>query len=184
MKKLFLLALIGLFSVGAVAQRITDKLTRGIVAIPQGDKTGQDDRYGISGKGIFVSWRKLPSEYYDTKYNLYCNGTKVADALDVTNYQDDSGTKSSKYYVIPVIKGVEVSSLKSEEVTPWEHQYWDVNVQNVINRAGKDVTAGYTLNDCSVADVDGDGQMEIVVKRRNDSGNLRVEGNTTDFNLH
>ena len=42
------------------AQRVTDKLTRGLVAIPQGDKTGQDDRYGMSGKGIFVSWRKLP----------------------------------------------------------------------------------------------------------------------------
>ena len=184
--KSWILLVVALQLLGAVAngQRVTDKLTRGLVAIPQGDKTGQDDCYGMSGKGIFVSWRKLPSEYFDTKYNLYRNGTKVADAIDVTNYQDDSGTKTSKYYVIPVIKGMEVTSLKSEEVTPWEHQYWDINVQNVINRVGKDVTSGYSLNDCSVADVDGDGQMEIVVKRRNDSGNLRTDGNTTDFNLH
>ena len=184
MKKLFLLAFFGLMTVGASAQRVTDKLTRGLVAIPQGDKTGQDERYGVSGTGIFVSWRKLPSEYFDTKYNLYRNGTKVANAISVTNYQDNGGSKSSKYQVIPVVKGVERADLKSEEVTPWEHQYWDVNVKNVVNRNGMDVTSGYSLNDCSVADVDGDGQMEIVVKRRNDSGNLNTEGNKTDFNLH
>ena len=166
------------------AQRVTDKLTRGLVAIPQGDKTGQDNRYGMSGSGIFVSWRILPTEYFDTKYNLYRNGTKVnAEPLAVSNYEDTGGTKTAKYQVIPVIRGVERTDLKSEEVTPWEHQYWDITVKNVVNRAGTDVTSQYTLNDCSVADVDGDGEMEFVVKRRNDSG-LNVSGNKTTFNLH
>ena len=183
MKKLLFLALFGLMAIGVSAQRVTDKLTRGLVAIPQGDKTGQDSRYGMSGSGMFVSWRKLPSEYYDTKYNLYRNGTKVASELAVTNYEDKGGTTNSKYYVIPVVKGVEVPSLKSEEVTPWEHQYWEIPVKPVVNRNGATVT-GYSLNDCSVADVDGDGQMEFVVKRRNDSGNLHSASNNTDFNLH
>ena len=184
MKKLLLLVLMaGMASVGAHAQRVTDKLTRGLVAVPQGDKTGQDDRYGMTGSGMFVSWRKLPSEYFDTKYNLYRGTTKIASDLEVTNYQDNGGTKSSKYKVIPVIRGTERTELAAE-CTPWEHQYWDIKVKNVVNRSGSDVTSGYTLNDCSVADVDGDGEMEFVVKRRNDSGNLRTEGNTTDFNLH
>ena len=186
MKKLILLSLMGLMMVSAVyAQRVTDKLTRGLVAIPQGDKTGQDDRYGVSGVGNFVCWRILPSEYYDTQYNLYRDGTKLnATPLSVSNYQDNAGKASSKYYVIPVVKGQERQDLKSAEVTPWEHQYWDINVKNVVNRNGVDVNAGYSLNDCSVADVDGDGQMEVVVKRRNDSGNLNTADNKTDFNLH
>jgi autotransporter-associated beta strand protein len=182
MKKLFLLALLGLMSVGAAAQRFTDKLDRGLVAIPQGDKTGQDKNYGPSGSGIFVTWRILPSEYYDTKYNLYRNGTKIASDLTKSNYQDNSGTATSKYQVEAVVNGV--AQAKSAEVIPWAHQFLDISMQPVKNRSDNDVTSGYSLNDCSVADVDGDGQLEIVVKRRNDSGNLNTSGNKTDFNLH
>jgi hypothetical protein len=69
------------------------------------------------------------------------------------------------------------------ECNPWNHQYWEIPVKPVVNRNGATVEA-YSLNDCSVADVDGDGQMEFVVKRRNDSGNLRLASNKTDFNLH
>lgn len=184
MKKLFLLTVLcGLTLLGANAQRVTDKLDRGLVAIPQGDKTGQDERYGMSGSGIFVSWRILPTEYYDTKYNVYRDGTKVAENLTVSNYQDNNGTKASTYKVVPVIKGTERND-QAATCTPWDHQYWEIPVAKVLNRNGVDVTSGYSLNDCSVADVDGDGQMEFVVKRRNDSGNLRESTNKTDFNRH
>ena len=164
------------------AQRVADQLSRGLIAIPQGDKTGQDDRYGMSGSGIFVSWRILPTEYYDTKYNLYRNGTMVAENLTVSNYQDDSGTKTATYKVVPVIKGSELTDLAAE-CKPWDHQYWEIPVKPVVNRNGITVS-GYSLNDCAVADVDGDKQMEFVVKRRNDSGNLNSASNNTDFNLH
>ena len=186
MKKTLLIGLLGLLTAGSVqAQRVTDKLNRGLVAIPQGDKDGQDANYGTSGSGIFVTWRILPSEYYDTKYNLYRGTTKVnSEPLSVSNFQDNAGTKSSKYSVVPVINGQERKDLQSKEVTPWNHQYWDIPVAKVLNRNGVDVTSGYTLNDCAVADVDGDGEMEFVVKRRNDSGNLRKTSNKTDFNRH
>jgi len=183
MKKLFLLTVLcGLTLLVANAQRVTDNLSRGIVAIPQGDKTGQDERYGMSGSGIFVSWRILPTEYYDTKYNLYRGSEKIASDLTVSNYQDDKGKKSDTYKVVPVIKGTERNDLAAT-CTPWEHQYWEIPVKAVVNRNGQTLS-GYTLNDCAVADVDGDKQMEFVVKRRNDSGNIRTSGNTTDFNLH
>ena len=182
MKKVLLTLIIGFFALGTYAQRVIDKLDRGLVAVPQGDKTGQDERYGVSGSGIFVSWRILPTEYYDTKYNLYRDGTKVAENLTVSNYQDNGGSKTSTYKVVPVVKGVEQAA-QAAECTPWDHQYWEIPVQKVVNRDGATVS-GYTLNDCSVADVDGDGQMEFVVKRRNDSGNLNTAANKTDFNLH
>ena len=184
MKKLLFLAIMALFSVStAQAQRVADKLTRGLVAIPQSNTDGVDASYVPSGVGIFVSWRILPTEYYDTQYNLYRDGSKLnATPLSVSNYQDNTGKSTSKYYVVPVVRGVERTDLKSEEVTPWAHQYWEIPVLPVVNRNGATVTT-YSLNDCSVADVDGDGEMEFVVKRRNDSG-LRDEGNTTNFNLH
>lgn len=183
MKKLLLLTVLcGLTLLGVNAQRVTDNLNRGLVAIPQGDKTGQNASYGLSGSGIFVSWRILPTEYYDTKYNLYRNGTKIATDLTVSNYQDNSGTKTSTYKVVPVIKGTERNDLAAT-CTPWEHQYWEIPVQPVKDRDGTTVEA-YSLNDCSVADVDGDGEMEFVVKRRNDTGSLNTAANKTAFNLH
>ncbi len=182
MKKVLLALLMGTMALNASAQRVIDKLDRGLVAVPQGDKTGQDERYGMAGSGIFVSWRILPTEYYDTKYNLYRNGTKIASDLTVSNYQDNSGTKTSTYKVVPVVKGTERTDLAAE-CKPWDHQYWEIPVKAVVNRNNAAVS-GYTLNDCSVADVDGDGQMEFVVKRRNDSGNLLSATNKSDFNLH
>ena len=183
-RKLLTILLLAAVSLTAGAQRVTDKLTRGLVAIPSNDKDGVDGSYGTYSAGMFVSWRKLPAEYFDTKYNLYRNGTKVnSEPLSVCNYQDASGTATSTYKVVPVVKGVERPDPTSVEVKPWPHMYWDIPVKPVVNRNGVDVNAQYSLNDCSVADVDGDGEMEFVVKRRNDSG-LRDEGNTTTFNLH
>ena len=182
MKKTLIIMLLACLTGVSYAQRVVDKLNRGLVAVPQGDKIGQDDRYGMSGTGIFVSWRILPTEYYDTKYNLYRGTTKIASNLTVSNYQDDSGTKTSVYKVVPVVNGTEQTDLAAE-CTPWDHQYWEIPVQPVTNRNGA-VVQGYTLNDCSVADVDGDGEMEFVVKRRNDTDNLNTSANKTDFNLH
>ena len=182
MKKLFLLAFFGLMTVGASAQRVTDKLDRGIVAVPTSSGTN------------FVSWRKFGSEYYDTKYNLYRNGTKIAENLEVSNFTDNGAPASATYQVAAVVRGVEQE--KSVAVTAWKDGFFDVKVQPVVNRAGKKIgnsvagnsggndttTSGYTLNDVSLADVDGDGICEFIVKRNNSQGNLSTPSNTTDFN--
>ncbi len=184
MKKTLLMVALGLLTAAGVqAQRVIDKLNRGLVATPKGDMTGVDKNYVPSGSGNFVQWRILPTEYFDTKYNLYRNGTKIASNLTVSNYEDGAGSSASIYKVVPVVKGVERQDLASGDVKPWEHQYWEIPVQPVVGRDGA-VNTGYSLNDCSVADVDGDGQMEFVVKRRNDSGNLRAASNRVNFNLH
>ena len=70
------------------AQRTTDKLDRGLVAVP-----------GSSG-GTLVSWRIFGEEYYDTEYNIYRNGTKLNDApLKVSNFTDVSGSSQNQYQV-------------------------------------------------------------------------------------
>jgi autotransporter-associated beta strand protein len=183
MKKTFLLAFMALTAVGAHAQRVTDKLDRGIVALP-------------SGSGMFVSWRKFGEEYYDTRYNLYRNGQKIASNLEVSNYQDTGGNNSATYQVEAVVRGN--AQQLSAEAKAWANTYFDVKMKPVVNRAGNTLgnsvagntsgadtsTPGYQLNDVSLADVDGDGVSEFIVKRNNGTGNLRSASNNTDFNLY
>ena len=45
------------------AQRKTDVLDRGLVAVPTGSTSGSTTN--------FVSWRRTTEEYYNTTYNLY-----------------------------------------------------------------------------------------------------------------
>ena len=184
MKKLLLLLAMASMSVGVSAQRFTDKLDRGIVGVPARDG------------GYLVSWRKFGEEYYDTQYNLYRNGTKIAGPLDVSNYVDPSGSAAASYQVEPVVRGV--AKEKSAAVYGWTTNYFDVLMKPVVNRAGKTIansvagnsggtdttTPGYTINDVSLADVTGDGITEFIVKRNNNQGNLNSSGNTTDFNLY
>ena len=149
-----------LFAAGTVAQRATDKLDRGLVAVP-------------SGSGSFVSWRIMGEEYYDTKYNIYRDGVKLNDApLKVSNYTDNGGKAGSKYQVAAVVRGVEQE--KCAEVTRWNNQYKDVPLKDVTNRNGATVTSKYEINDVSLGDVTGDGIVEFIIKRNNTSGNLNA----------
>ena len=111
MKKLFLLAaLCGLVNMGVNAQRMTDKLDRGLVAVK------------VSG-GVFCSWRVMGEEYYDVKYNLYRDGTKIAENLDVSNYVDGASELAPQMYAIlfsfifiSVLPAIVYRSMEKEEI--------------------------------------------------------------------
>ena len=163
MKKLLGTAVMCCMMATVFAQRTTDKIDRGLVAT-----------VAQNGGGNFVSWRIFGEEYYDVTYNLYCNGTRIASDLKVSNFVHISGTASSRYQVAPVVKGVEGE--KCAEVTRWTgdfvysltnfHEgYFDVPFKTVTGRDGSDVTSNYIINDISLADVDGDGIVEFIVKR-------------------
>ena len=159
MKKFVTCALLALTSLMSVnAQRVTDQLDRGLVAVP------------VTG-GNFVSWKVFAEEYYDVTYNLYCNGSKIASNLKTSNYTHTNGNSSSSYQVVPVVKGVERTDLMSQATKRWNNQYYQFPVAKVYDRAGNDVTSGYIINDVSLGDVDGDGVVEFLVKRNNHLGN-------------
>lgn len=152
MKKLLLLTTVLLTLVtSASAQRATDKLDRGLVAVP-------------SGSGSFVSWRIFGEEYYDTEYNLYRNGVKVnSTPLKVSNYTDAQGTIGAKYQVAAVVRGVEQE--KCAAVTRLSDQYIQFAVKDLYSRRGTKITNDYVINDIALADVDGDGVSEFIMKR-------------------
>lgn len=166
--------------VPASAQRVTDNLDRGLVAVNMGGST-------------FLSWRILADEYFGVTYNVYRDGTKLnTEPLTVSNYTD-SGT-GTNYTVSAVVNGVEqaqsasVSSLwpvseKGHQVDKYLSGRIDLTLATVYDRNGNDVTANYSPNDAEFADLDGDGQLEMIIKRLNtvDAANVYPQSNTTEF---
>ena len=141
-------ALALLVSMGANAQRFTDKLDRGLVAVK-------------TTKGVYCSWRIQADEYYDVKYNLYRDGTKVnAEPLDVSNFTDTSGSESSQYTVKAVLNGVEQQASKA--ATVFKSNYKEIKIKHDAS-----LKATYEPNDVCCADVDGDGEVEILMKFTN-----------------
>lgn len=149
-KRLLLLISLLCLTLSMSAQRTTDKLDRGLVAVP-------------STSGSFVSWRIFGEEYYDTEYNLYRDGVKIAGPLNVSNYTDADGNSGSKYQVAAVVRGVEQE--KSAEVTRWNQQFKQFAVKDLYSRRGTKITSDYNINDIALADLDGDGVSEFIVKR-------------------
>jgi rhamnogalacturonan endolyase len=135
-----------------------------------------------TGNGVFLSWRISGNEK-TTSFNIYKNGvlSKYVSAAEAANWIDAAGTSTDKYVVKAVVDGIEEET-GSEETTPWAQQYLTIQLNrppagktppNVEHNGtssgtavnypdGQDYT--YTPNDCSAADLDGDGEYEIIVK--------------------
>lgn len=115
--------------------------------------------------GVFLSWRVLGTDPTGIGFNIYRGTTKVNTSVitGATNLTDAAGTTSSTYTVRPVINNVEQEIGGS--ATVWANQYLTINMNLPAGGTGPDgVAYTYTPNDCSVGDVDGDGQWEVIVK--------------------
>ena len=150
------LLLAGLLASGAApAQPLppkqVERLDRGVVALQ-------------TGAGAFVSWRLLGTEPADVRFNLYRDGRRVnAQPLAVSNAVDPLGRIDSRYTVRAVLRGEELQA--SDPVSPWPQPYLRLPVQKPDGGVTPDgVAYRYELNDGAAADLDGDGQYELVVK--------------------
>ena len=161
-RRIFALAVLAVCGLKVKAQRMTDYLDRGLVV-------------GQTYNSLYLSWRRLADEYYDVTYNVYRNGVKIAEGLTKTNYTDSNNTSTNYYQIAAVVNGEEQSL--SSSILKWENSYYlgsaryvpylDLSLKNVYDRDGNDVTDVYVPNDAEFADLDGDGQLEMIVKRLN-----------------
>lgn len=134
------------YGVGGTGNNVVEYLDRGITAVN-------------TGNGMLVSWRFLASDSDTAEFRLYRDNTLIytSQTGDATCYLDKSGSSSSKYRVDYVSGGAVVSSENCNFTA--NKNYFDIPL-NVP--AGSGCT--YSANDCSVGDVDGDGQYELFVK--------------------
>ena len=148
-KLLFSCVVFLLMSLTLHAQRMTDRLDRGLVAVK-------------TTNGVYCSWRINAEEYYDVAYNLYRDGVKLnSEPLKVSNYVDASGTAENSYTVTAVVRGQEQAASKPASV--WTNNYLEIKPNH------GDLKSTYVPNDACCADVDGDGEVEILLKFDNAS---------------
>lgn len=152
-KHLFLAIAIFGISQTVQAQRQMEKLGRGLIAVRQG------------GDSVYVGWRMLGTDPDDIAFNLYRQSGKSAAVklnknpiTESTNFVDEvaKNTEANAYYVKPVLKGLEqqASSVFSLPANAPVQQYINIPLRT---------PAGYTPNDISVGDLDGDGEYDLVL---------------------
>lgn len=144
-----------LFASTGLAQKPTDtpisqmeKLDRGLVVIKH------------SG-GYFVSWRLLGTDNENTTFEILRNGSSVAkDICNATSMNFKTGNTDDTYQVVTYQNGQVVETTPT--VAPFNKGHY---LELKLDRPAAGVLGGtYSPNDCSVGDVDGDGQYEIFVK--------------------
>lgn len=134
----------------ASAQKQMEALGRGVIALRN------------AGNKVFVSWRLLGTEPNNLAFNLYrtINGKteklNKAPLTQGTNFTDDlvDSTSQRTYVVKTVINNKEAESSKPFTLKPGAKNYLSLPLQTI---------PGYTPNDASVGDLDGDGEYEIVL---------------------
>lgn len=136
-----------------MAQRQMENLDRAVIAVR------------CPGDSVYVGWRLLGTEPDDIAFNLYrrsgndkpvkLNQTPIKES---TNFQvgKQDFTIDNSYFVKAVLGGVEQEASKPFTIKA------NAPVQQYINIPLK-TPEGYSPNDVSVGDLDGDGEYEIIL---------------------
>ena len=129
-----------------------EKLNRGLVAV----RTSPDQ--------VFLSWRLLGTDPSTIGFVLYRGNTRITPTplTDRTNFIDN--TTINDIYRLDVVQN-DIEQSYSESANVWQEPYLAIPLQIPQRGTTPDgVSYTYTANDCSVADLDGDGEYDIVLK--------------------
>lgn len=113
-----------------------------------------------TGSGMLVSWRFNADDPDNAVFKLYRDNNLIytSDGTKATSYLDKSGNSTSQYKVETLSGSTVLSTDICNMIS--SQSYFDLPLD--VPKGGSDY--GYRANDCSVGDVDGDGQYEIFVK--------------------
>jgi rhamnogalacturonan endolyase len=136
-----------------IAQRQMEYLDRGLIAV----RTSVDS--------VYIGWRLLGTEPDDIAFNVYRQGgtdkpvkLNKKPITESTNFQDGTVnfTTANSYFVEAILKGKEQEKSKSFTLAANDpvQQYLDIPLKT---------PEGYTPNDVSPGDLDGDGEYELIL---------------------
>lgn len=144
----------------AVQGKRMEKLNRGVVS-------------AHAKNGNLISWRLLATDNEQTIFKLWKNGQEMLGEFttdQATNYFDNGGT-ATDWYTIDVHVGDECTEFAQASTnftntnSGQSGAYMDIKLQQPAGLTMPDgSTCSYSPNDCSVGDVDGDGEYELFVK--------------------
>jgi len=136
-----------------MAQRQMENLDRAVIAVR------------CPGDSVYVGWRLLGTEPDDIAFNLYRrSGSEKPVKLNQTPIKESTNSQVGKqnftvdnsYFVKVVLGGVEQEASKPFTIKA------NAPIQQYINIPLK-TPDGYSPNDLSVGDLDGDGEYEIIL---------------------
>ena len=134
-------------------KRQMEYLDRGAIAVYTSD-------------GMFIAFRLNGWEYIEkAEYNIYADNVLISTipASGATNYLHKEGTPDTVYVIKKVVNGAEEK--EGYRARNLKHNYFDIPVRKPEDYKAPDGhTYSYTANDASVADLDGDGEYEIILK--------------------
>lgn len=115
-----------------------------------------------SNNHVYIGWRMLNTDPTNIAFNIYRDDTKINTSPIVYTNITDNNAINSVYTVKPIINGVEQ---EGESAQTWNQLFLSIPLQmpeGGTTPSGESYT--YSPNDCSVGDLDGDGEYEIIVK--------------------
>ncbi|XUL92309.1 rhamnogalacturonan lyase [Streptomyces galilaeus] len=136
----------------AATARQVEALDRGVVSVH-------------TDSGNLVSWRWRGTDPDTVSFNVYRAGTKVNSApiTGSTNYFHAGAPAQADYTVRAIVGGVEQAD--SVHAVQFRTGYKDVPITPPAGGTTPDgVAYNYEANDASVGDLDGDGQLDFVLK--------------------
>ncbi|MFO1488550.1 MAG: autotransporter-associated beta strand repeat-containing protein [Verrucomicrobiota bacterium] len=147
----------------ALAQRQLENLGRGVIAMR------------TNATQVYVGWRLLGTDPDNAGFNLYrvtggvtnkLNGNPLTNSTDYVDAPANLAVANA-YFVEPVFNGIPQppSAAYTLPANAPTQQYLNIPLQLPPGGTAYDgVPYTYNANDCSVGDVDGDGEYEIIVK--------------------
>ena len=145
-------------SVAVSASGTGEMLGRGAVAVR------------VSPDTVMVGWRYLSSDPLGAAFNVYRDGLLVTPrpvAVSTQFYDYNPSRAEAFYEVRPVVDGREVAASAGRFVLPADAPTGYLNIPlepPAPQRMPDGDSCRYAANDASVADLDGDGEFEIVLK--------------------
>lgn len=156
MRRIVFFMMLLAYAISIIAQRPDtpasqqEKLDRGFVCIPTAESSS------------FLTWRLLGSDDTQTSFLLLKDGAVVSDTIRHTTSMRLSSAPISEFQLVTLQKGVPTDTIAPVIFNQRGFHLLQLDRPTTMNdMRGR---CSYTPNDCSVGDVDGDGQYELIVK--------------------